>query len=126
MMMSFTAFSQKDTTSTKVPIPVTVLREIAKDLTLGDLAKEELKITQVQLKEANNKIETQSQIIELLRKNENYYVQIIEKGETSYVTLKDYVDKLEQENKKIKVRSKFKTVLLGGVIGGLIYLLITK
>jgi len=125
-MMSFTAFSQKDTTSTKVPIPVTVLREIAKDLTLGDLAKEELKITQVQLKEANNKIETQSQIIELLRKNENYYVQIIEKGETSYVTLKDYVDKLEQENKKIKVRSKFKTVLLGGVIGGLIYLLITK
>jgi hypothetical protein len=124
--MSFTAFSQKDTTSTKVPIPVTVLREIAKDLTLGDLAKEELKITQVQLKEANNKIETQSQIIELLRKNENYYVQIIEKGETSYVTLKDYVDKLEQENKKIKVRSKFKTVLLGGVIGGLIYLLITK
>lgn len=126
MMMSFTAFSQKDTTSTKVPIPVTVLREIAKDLTLGDLAKEELKITQVQLKEANNKIEAQSQIIELLRKNENYYVQIIEKGETSYVTLKDYVDKLEQDNKKIKVRSKFKTVLLGGVIGGLIYLLITK
>jgi hypothetical protein len=124
--MSFTAFSQKDTTSTKVPIPVTVLREIAKDLTLGDLAKEELKITQVQLKEANNKIEAQSQIIELLRKNENYYVQIIEKGETSYVTLKDYVDKLEQDNKKIKVRSKFKTVLLGGVIGGLIYLLITK
>lgn len=124
--MSFTAFSQTDTTSTKVPIPVTVLRQIAKDLTLGDLAKEELKITQDQLKEANQKIDTQTQIIELLRKNETYYVQIIENGETSFLTLKDYVEKLEKENKKIKVRSKFKSVLLGGVIGGLVYLLITK
>lgn len=124
--MSFTAFSQTDTTSTKVPIPVTVLRQIAKDLTLGDLAKEELKLVQEQLKDANQKIDTQTQIIELLRKNETYYVQIIENGETSFLTLKDYVEKLEKENKKIKVRSKFKSVLLGGVIGGLVYLLITR
>jgi hypothetical protein len=125
MMMSFYAFSQTDTDSTSTrSIPVKVLREIAIDLLEGDMAKEKLKITEVQLFEARSTITTQSQVISLLRENETYYNKMIERGEKNFTILNDYTKKLELENKKLKVNGKFKTILLSGMIAGLTYMVI--
>lgn len=123
MMMSFTAFSQTDMSFSR-PIPVKVLREIAKDLTLGDMYKEKLRITELQLTNSNEIIFNQDQIITLLRNNETYYVQIIENSERKIAILDEYVKILKNENKQLKFKSKIKTGLLTGIIGGLTYLLI--
>jgi len=122
-MMSFTAFSQTDMSFSR-PIPVKVLREIAKDLTLGDMYKEKLRITELQLTNSNEIIFNQDQIITLLRNNETYYVQIIENSERKIAILDEYVKILKNENKQLKFKSKIKTGLLTGIIGGLTYLLI--
>jgi hypothetical protein len=106
------------------PIPVKVLREIAKDLTLGDMYKEKLRITELQLTNSNEIIFNQDQIITLLRNNETYYVQIIENSERKIAILDEYVKILKNENKQLKFKSKIKTGLLTGIIGGLTYLLI--
>jgi hypothetical protein len=125
MMMSLYAFSQTDTESTSTrQLPVRVLREIAIDLLEGDMAKEKLKITELQLSQARSTITTQTQIISLLRQNETYYTQMVERGEKNFTILNDYTKKLELENKRLKVNGKFKTILLSGVIAGLTYMVI--
>ena len=55
-MMSSIAFSQKDTAIPVKCFPITIVREIAKDLLIGDSAKALLKLTEEQLIQTENKV----------------------------------------------------------------------
>jgi len=127
MMLSLTAFSQSDTDTLRVKsFPIPVLKQIVKDLIEGDLAKEQLKITEKQLAESNEVIKIQKEVIMTFRVNESYYNQILKKNDELFREMTEYNSKLEAQNKKLKTNNKFKSVLLGSIIAGLTYTLIRK
>jgi hypothetical protein len=127
MTLSLTAFSQSDTDTLRVKsFPIPVLKQIAKDLIEGDLAKEQLKITEKQLAESNEVIKIQKEVIMTFRVNESYYNQILKKNDKLFREMTEYNSKLEAQNKKLKTNNKFKSVLLGSIIAGLTYTLIRK
>jgi hypothetical protein len=126
-MLSLTAFSQSDTDTLRVKsFPIPVLKQIVKDLIEGDLAKEQLKITEKQLAESNEVIKIQKEVIMTFRVNESYYNQILKKNDELFREMTEYNSKLEAQNKKLKTNNKFKSVLLGSIIAGLTYTLIRK
>ena len=127
MTLSLTAFSQSDTDTLRVKsFPIPVLKQIVKDLIEGDLAKEQLKITEKQLAESNEVIKIQKEVIMTFRVNESYYNQILKKNDELFREITEYNSKLESQNKKLKTNNKFKSVLLGSIIAGLTYTLIRK
>lgn len=124
MTLSSIAFSQTDTGTVPVKsFPIPVVKQIVKDLIEGDLAKEQLKITEKQLQESNTIITQQNEIIMSFRVNEGYYKEILKKNNEIYKKIYDYNKKLESQNKKLKTNNKFKSVLLGFTIVGLTYTL---
>lgn len=126
-MQSLIAFSQTDTDTLRVKsFPIPVVKQIVKDLIEGDMAKEQLKLAEKELEETRTVILLQSQMISTLRVNETYYGQIIQRNDETFKKLFDYTNKLETENKKLKTNNKFKSVLLGSIIIGLTYTLISK
>jgi len=125
-MMSSIAFSQKDTAIPVKWFPITIVKEIAKDLLIGDSAKALLKLTEEQLIQTENKVALKDSVIFQMESKEKNYMIIIDAERSKYVILEDHTKKVEKKLKLEKVKNKFTKVVSIGVISVLTFFLITK
>lgn len=121
MMISLTAFSQKDMGlySTKT-FPIPVVKLIIKDLLSGDSAKAQLKLTEQQLLETEKKVSLKDSVISIMKVKETNYTNIIDNQNQKYGILENYSKSVELDLKKEKVKNKFKNLLLIGLTAFLI------
>ena len=97
-----------------------------KDIISGDSAKAQLKLTEQQTIELENKIVLKDNIINTLRLKETNYLTIIEAEKQKFQIQENYTKKIEWDLKKEKVKNKFKSILGTGVIAVFTFLIITK
>lgn len=120
------AFSQIDTTKTEKCFPIPVVKQIMKDLLIGDSAKAQLKLTETQLTETEKKVVLKDSVISTLRSKELNYQTIIEGEKQKFEIMEKYSKKLEFDLKKEKVKNKFKSILGTATIAVLGFFLIVK
>jgi len=126
LSLSLTAFSQQDTTIKTKCLPVTVFKQIAKDLLSGDSAKAELKLANEHITGLESKVSLKDSVITTMQVKESNYVKIIDAQNQKYGIMESYSKRLEWDLKKEKVKSKFKSILGTGMIAVLTFFLITK
>ena len=126
LSLRLTAFSQTGTNNQPTKcFPIPVVKQITKDLLSGDSAKAQLVLTGQQLLETENKVVMKDSVISLLRIKETNYQTIIDAQNQKYSILEDHTKKVEWDLKKQKVKNKFTSILSGGIIVALTFLLIT-
>ena len=116
MVISLTAFSQKDTTRKTKCFTIPVVKQIAKDLLSGDSAKALLKLTEVQLDSTIRKTYIQDSVIGTYKQKIENYDTIIVYERNKFNTLQSYTNKLEIDLKKEKVKSKFLRLGTGALL----------
>jgi len=126
LFVSSIAFSQTDTSNNTKCFPIPVVKQIMKDLLVGDSAKAELKLTEAQLVQTEKKVVLKDSVITTLRLKEVNYLTMIDAEKEKFRIVEDYSKKLEWNLKKEKVKGKFKSILGTGVIAVLTFFLITK
>jgi hypothetical protein len=109
-----------------VKIPTPVAKQVAKDLVSGDSAKAILDITKEQLTLTEQKVVLKDSIISNHVQKGIMYEERIKNEQLKFDTQGLFVKQLQKQNKKLKVKLLFTKITLGGVIGGLTYLYITK
>ena len=109
-----------------VKIPTPVAKQIAKDLVSGDSAKAILEVTKEQLTLTESKVVLKDSIISNHIQKGIMYEERIKNEQLKFETQGKFVDELRKQNKKLKVKLVFTKITLGGIIGGLTYLYITK
>lgn len=121
VLLSFTSFSQKDTS--KICLPYPTAQKIAIELVQKDSLEAELRVTQNILKETQTKVEFQDSVIVSFEKKEIEHkaeVKIFEEKEKTYVSQIDELKKdketLEKKNKTLKSVTQW---LGGGLVGTL-------
>ena len=124
--MSLIAFSQTDTSSNVKCFPIPVVKQIMKDVISGDSAKAQLKLSENQVIELENKVSLKDSVISTLRLKESNYLTIIDAEKQKFQIQENYSKKLEWDLKKEKVKNKFKSILGTGVIAVLTFFIITK
>jgi len=97
-----------------------------KDLISGDEAKAQLKLTEDQLHQTEQKVVLKDSVINTMKLKEVNYLTIIDAEKQKFGIVENYSKKLEWELKKEKVKGKFKSILGTGVIAVLTFFLITK
>lgn len=125
LLLSLTTFSQKDTS--KICFDYKVAKQIALDLTKGDSAIAELKVTKDLVKQLNGKIFEQDSVIKIyIKKDTNYlsqvkdYATIQEKQSVVITGLEKDVANLTTQNNNLKKGIRW---VAGGFLGTLISLL---
>ena len=125
LLLSSTIFSQKDTS--KICFDYKVAKQIALDLTKGDSARAELKVTKDLVEKLNGKITEQDSVIKIyIKKDTNYlsqvkdYAAIQEKQSVIITGLEKDVANLTEKNNNLKKGVQW---LAGGFLGTLISLL---
>ena len=127
LSLSLTAFSQTGINNQPTKcFPIPTVKQITKDLLSGDSAKAVLKLTEQQLAETENKVIMKDSIITMLRDKEKNYVTMLDAQQQKYSILEDHTKKVEWALKKEKVKNKFKSILGGGALIALTFLLLTK
>ena len=126
LILSLTVFSQTDTTNQVKCFPIPTVKKIMKDLLSGDQAKEQLKLTEEQLKQTEQKVVLKDSVINTMKLKEVNYLTIIDSEKQKFGIMENYSKKLEWDLKKERVNSKFKSILGTGVIAILTVFLITK
>jgi hypothetical protein len=122
-----TAFSQTGTNNQPTKcFPIPIVKQITKDLMSGDSAKAVLKLTEQQLLETENKVIMKDSVITMLRDKESNYIKMLDAQNQKYSILEDHTKKVEWDLKKEKVKNKFKSILGGGALIALTFLLLTK
>lgn len=124
-----TAFSQSATDTSKVPVkcfPIPVVKLIVKDLLRGDSAINVLKLTELQLKETENKVALKDSIIVTMQEKEKNYVKIIDAEREKFRIQEEYSKSLEKSLRREKVKNKFTKIVSGGVVAALGFLLISR
>ena len=117
LSLSSIAFSQTGTNSEPVKcFPITVVKQITKDLLSGDSAKAQLKLTEQQLVETEKIVEKKDSIISIMRVKEENYNTIITVQNEKYSILESHTKQLEWDLKKLKVKNKFTSILSGSAI----------
>jgi hypothetical protein len=127
MIVSLTAFSQKDTDTLRVKyFPIPVVKTIVKDLLSGDSAKALLSLSNQHITELEKKVELKDSIISAMKSKEVNFKKIIDTQDQKFVLLENYTKKIEIDLKKEKVKNKFKSFISVGIVGALTFFLITK
>lgn len=126
LFVSLTVFSQTDTTNNVKCFPIPVVKQIMKDLLVGDSAKAQLKLTELQLTETEKKVSLKDSVINTMKLKENNYISIIDGERQKFGVMEKYSKQLEWDLKKERVKNKFKSILGGGVIAVLTFFIITK
>ena len=126
LFVSSIAFSQTDTSSNVKCFPIPVVKQIMKDLLSGDEAKAQLKLTEGQLHQTEQKVVLKDSVINTMKFKEVNYLTIIDAEKQKFGIVENYSKKLEWDLKKEKVKGKFKSILGTGVIAVLTFFLITK
>lgn len=97
-----------------------------KDVISGDSAKAQLKLSENQVIELENKVSLKDSVISTLRMKESNYLTIIDAEKQKFQIQENYTKRLEWDLKKEKVKNKFKSILGTGVIAVLTFFIITK
>ena len=113
-------------TQDTVHIPYSVAKQIAKDLVSCDSTKAVLELTKEQLRLTENKVYLKDETLRLYVNKDIMYEMRIMNEQKKFTTQGEYVNVLQKQNKKLKVKLAFTKITLGGIIGGLTYLYITK
>ena len=109
-----------------IKIPTPVAKTIAKELVSCDSAKAILKLTKEQLILIENKVVLKDNIIAGHVQKGIMYEDRIKNEQLKFDTQGLFVKQLQKQNKKLKVKLIFTKITLGGIVGGLTYLYITK
>jgi hypothetical protein len=125
MMLSLTAFSQPGKNKQVKCIHVPVVKQIMKDLLIGDEAKSQLKLSDSLLVLTEQKVQIQDSIIGNMKHKEDNYLKEIDIQNQKYVISENYSKQLEKDLKKLKVKNKFTTIISGVVVATLTFILIT-
>jgi hypothetical protein len=115
-----------DTITRLLPLAQPVLVAAAKDLAEFDGAKELITVKDSVIAIQESRISTKDTIISKYVNKEVNFKKIITNQDTQIQGWKGQYSKLEFENKKLKVQNKFTKVAAGVVVGGLVYMMITK
>lgn len=126
LFVSSTVFSQTDTTTNVKCFPIPVVKQIMKDILVGDAAKAQLKLTEEQLLQTEKKLILKDSVINTLRMKEENYIMSINTEKQKFDLVEKYSKNLEQELKKERVKNKFKSILGTAVIAVMGFFLITK
>ena len=127
MIVSLTAFSQKDTDTLRVKyFPIPVVKTIVKDLLSGDSAKAILSLSNQHITELEKKVELKDSIMSVMKSKEVNFKKIIDTQDQKFILLENYTKKIEFDLKKEKVKNKFKSFISVGIVGALTFFLITK
>lgn len=126
LTLSLTVFSQTDTTNQVKCFPIPTVKKIMKDLLSGDQAKAQLKLTEEQLTQTEQKVVLKDSVINTMKLKEVNYLTIIDSEKQKFGIMENYSKKLEWDLKKERVNSKFKSIVGTGVIAILTVFLITK
>ena len=116
MMLSLTAFSQTGTNKQVKCIPVPVVKQIMKDLLIGDEAKSQLKLSDSLLVLTEQKVQIQDSIIGNMKLKEDNYLKEINIQNQKYLISENYSKQLEKDLKKLKVKNKFTSILSSSAI----------
>ena len=126
LALSLTVFSQTDTTNQVKCFPIPTVKKIMKDLLSGDEAKAQLKLTEDQLHQTEQKVVLKDSVINTMKLKENNYLTIIDAEKQKFGIMENYSKKLEWDLKKERVKGKFRSILGTGAIAILTFFLITK
>ena len=110
MMLSLTAFSQTGTNNQVKCFPVPVVKQIMKDLLIGDQAKAQLKLSDSLLVLTEQKVQIQDSIIGNMKLKEDNYLKEIDIQNQKYLISENYSKQLEKDLKKLKVKNKWITL----------------
>ena len=116
MMFSLTAFSQTGTNNQVKCFPVPVVKQIMKDLLVGDQAKAQLKLSDSLLVLTEQKVQIQDSIIGDMKLKEYNYLKEIDIQNQKYLISENYSKQLEKDLKKLKVKNKFTSILSSSAI----------
>ena len=116
MTLSLTAFSQTGTNNQVKCFPVPVVKQIMKDLLVGDQAKAQLKLSDSLLVLTEQKVQIQDSIIGNMKLKEDNYLKEIDIQNQKYLILENYSKQLEKDLKKLKVKNKFTSILSSSAI----------
>ena len=120
-------FSQIGTKNEPVKcFPITVVKQIAKDLLSGDSAKIQLELTEKQLIETEKIVDKKDSIISIMSVQETNYKTIINSENEKYSILGSHTKQLEWDLKKLNVKNKFTSIISGTAVIVLSTLLIIK
>ena len=126
LTLSLTVFSQTDTINAVKCFPIPTVKKIMKDLLSGDEAKVQLKLTETQLTQTEQKVVLKDSVINTMKLKEVNYLTIIDSEKQKFGIMENYSKKLEWDLKRERVKGKFKSILGTGVIVILTGLLIVK
>lgn len=113
-----------------IKIPTPVAKTIAKELVSCDSAKAILELTKEQLTLTENKVVLKDSIIAGHVQKGIMYEERIKNEQQKFEIQGLFVKDLQKQNKKLKVKLLFTKIIsgisIGGLVGGLTYILVTK
>lgn len=120
-------FSQNVTTTVEyINIPVLTAKKIAVDLLKGDSAVSQLQFANLTIGKQSEKIEVQKQIIDRLeQKDQNNQIIVTELNKKVTIFEKELLI-TQKELRKVKAKKTFTNLIMGGIVGVMTYLYITK
>jgi hypothetical protein len=122
MLLPLVGKAQQDTI--KIPTPVAKL--IVKDLVSGDSAKAELKLTNEHVILLEKKVTLKDSIISGHVQKGIMYEERIQNEQLKFDAQGLWVEDLQKQNKKLKVKLTFTKIVGTAIAGTLTYLYITK
>jgi hypothetical protein len=122
LMVGFTSYSQVPVDTNQICIPSEVGRKILLDLNLLDKLKKDQILYEKQVKELEDKCDTQDNIINTLEEKDKNNQIIIETHKEKFSLVDEENKNLRKDIKKIKTRSTIVEVFTGVVLTTIIYI----
>ena len=113
-------------TQDTIKLPVSVAKQIVKDLVSGDSAKAELKLCTENVTLLEKKVTLKDSIISGHVQKGLLYEERIKNEQLKFDAQQLWVDQLRKDNKKLKAKLIFTRLLGTAIVGGLGYLYLTK
>lgn len=120
------SFGQIKKDTTQICFPYSVGKQIALDLNKLDQLTELVKLTEKELKETQNKVEVQSNIIGTMELKEDNYELQIQKEEEKFKIVEEENEGLRTDIKKLKTKNTIIEIVGGAIIGALTYIAVFK
>jgi hypothetical protein len=120
------SFGQVKKDTTQICFPYSVGKQIALDLNKLDQLTEVLKLTETELKETQNKVSVQNDIITTMELKEDNYELQIQKEQEKFTIVENQNEGLRKDIKKLKTKNTVIEIVGGAIIGGLTYIFIFK
>lgn len=115
-----------DTVTNPLPLAQPVLVSAAKDLAEFDGLKQIVAVKDTTIALQEKKIEVVNQQVNVYQSKEEKYKSIVSNQDIQISGWKTQYNALELQNKKLKLQGKFSRIIIGALVGGLTYTILTK